>query len=216
MTSFEELPLPVQDQLVKAAAELRATFDGVVADDVVNEFVATSYRQLDATARVTSFLPLMAARLARQRLEAFVATNAHAADVPTVLFLCVQNAGRSQMALGWLRALGGTSVLGWSGGSLPADQLHAESVKAMAEAGIDIAAEVPKPWSTDIVGAADVVVTMGCGDDCPFYPSIRYEDWDVADPHDADLEGVRAIRDDLERRVRALLDSLGVAPDTAR
>jgi arsenate reductase (thioredoxin) len=130
--------------------------------------------------------------------------------VPNVLFLCVHNAGRSQMAMGWFRHLAGERATAWSGGSEPADSVNVAAVAAMAEVGIDIAHEVPRRWTDDIVQAADVVVTMGCGDACPFFPGKRYEDWELADPAGLGIDAVRPIRDDIERRVRALLASLRV------
>jgi protein-tyrosine-phosphatase len=130
--------------------------------------------------------------------------------IPTVLFLCVHNAGRSQMALGWCNHLAGGRAIAWSGGSEPADQVNPAAVAAMAEVGIDIAREYPKPWTDEIVRAADVVITMGCGDACPFYPGIRYEDWALEDPAGQGIEAVRPIRDEIEQRVRALLASLDV------
>jgi arsenate reductase len=133
-----------------------------------------------------------------------------AEDRPTVLFLCVHNAGRSQMALGWFNHLAGGRAIAWSGGSEPAKEVNPSAVRAMAEVGIDIAQEHPTPWTDEIVRAADVVVTMGCGDACPFYPGKRYEDWELTDPAGRDLDAVRPIRDDIERRVRDLLESLGV------
>jgi len=132
------------------------------------------------------------------------------ADVPTVLFVCVHNAGRSQMALGWFNHLAGDSAIAWSGGSEPASEVNPAAVAAMAEVGIDIAREFPKPWTEEAVRAADVVVTMGCGDACPFYPGTRYEDWELDDPHGQGVEAVRPIRDEIERRVRSLLSDLGV------
>ena len=126
------------------------------------------------------------------------------------LFLCVHNAGRSQMALGWFHHLANGRAIGWSGGSEPADQINPSAIRAMAEVGIDITAEYPKPWTDEIVRAADVVVTMGCGDACPFYPGTRYLDWDLDDPAGQDVDAVRPIRDEIERRVRQLLDELGV------
>lgn len=130
---------------------------------------------------------------------------------PTVLFLCVHNAGRSQMALGWFNHLAGERAVGWSGGSEPADEINPAAVAAMAEVGIDITQEYPKAWTNEIVQAADVVITMGCGDACPFYPGIRYEDWELEDPAGQEVEAVRPIRDDIEQRVRTLLNDLGVA-----
>ena len=132
------------------------------------------------------------------------------ADVPTVLFLCVHNAGRSQMALGWFDQLARGRAAATSGGSEPADAVNPVAVAAMAEVGIDIAGSAPRRWTAELVGAADVVVTMGCGDSCPVFPGTRYEDWAVEDPAGQGLAAVRPIRDDLERRVRDLLVRLDV------
>jgi protein-tyrosine-phosphatase len=130
--------------------------------------------------------------------------------VPIVLFLCVHNAGRSQMALGWFNHLAGDRAVAWSGGSEPGNEVNPSAVAAMAEVGIDITAEYPKPWTDEIVRAADVVITMGCGDACPYFPGKRYEDWDLDDPAGQDLAAVRPIRDQIARRVRTLLASLDV------
>ena len=127
-----------------------------------------------------------------------------------VLFLCVHNAGRSQMALGFFTKYAGDAAVAWSGGSEPGDEVNRSAVAAMAERGIDIAQEFPKPWTDEIVQAADVVVTMGCGDACPYFPGKRYEDWELDDPAGLDVASVRPIRDEIERRVLALLDDLGV------
>ena len=132
--------------------------------------------------------------------------------VPTVLFLCIHNAGRSQMALGWFNHLAGHRAIAWSGGSEPADEINPAAVAAMAEVGIDITAAYPKPWTDEIVRAADVVITMGCGDACPFYPGKRYEDWELEDPAGQGVEAVRPIRDEIAERVRALLRSLDIEP----
>ena len=131
-------------------------------------------------------------------------------NVPAVLFLCIHNAGRSQMALGWFRHLAGDRAVALSGGSEPADRINPSAVAVMAEVGVDIAHEFPKPWTDEIVRAADVVVTMGCGDACPFYPGKRYEDWELDDPAGQDLEVVRPIRDEIEQLVRELLTRLGI------
>ena len=132
-------------------------------------------------------------------------------DRPTVLFVCVHNAGRSQMALGWFNHLAGDAAVALSGGSQPGPTVNPIAVEAMAEIGIDIAREYPKPWTEEAVRAADVVVTMGCGDACPFYPGKRYEDWVLYDPHGQGIDAVRPIRDEIERRVRKLLVELGVS-----
>jgi arsenate reductase (thioredoxin) len=131
---------------------------------------------------------------------------------PTVLFLCTHNAGRSQMALGWFHHLAGDRAVAWSGGSEPGTELNPSAVAAMREVGIDITGELPKPWTEEIVRAADVVITMGCGDACPVYPGKRYEDWELDDPAGQDLEAVRPIRDEIKGRVEALLAELGVSP----
>ena len=131
---------------------------------------------------------------------------------PAVLFLCVHNAGRSQMALGWFRHLAGDRAVAWSGGSEPAEEVNPAAVLAMAEVGIDIAHEFPKPWTDEVVRAADVVVTMGCGDACPLVPGTRSLDWVLDDPAGQDVEAVRPIRDEIERRVRTLLAELGISP----
>lgn len=131
---------------------------------------------------------------------------------PTVLFLCTHNAGRSQMALGYFNHLAGDRGVAWSGGSEPANEVNPSAVRVMAEVGIDITREFPKPWTDEIVRAADVVVTMGCGDACPFFPGKRYENWELPDPAGQGVDAVRPIRDDIEQRVRRLLDELGVKP----
>ena len=129
---------------------------------------------------------------------------------PTVLFLCTHNAGRSQMALGYFNHLAGDRGVAWSGGSEPADQINPSAVAAMDEVGIDITGEFPKPWTDDIVRAADVVVTMGCGDACPLFPGKRYEDWELEDPAGQSVEAVRPIRDEIGQRVKQLLRTLDV------
>lgn len=130
--------------------------------------------------------------------------------VPSVVFLCVHNAGRSQMATAWAKSLGGGRLEVFSGGSDPASEVNPVAIEAMREVGIDIMEEVPKRWSDDVIRSADVIITMGCGDSCPIFPGQRYEDWDVEDPAGQDVEHVRPIRDDIESRVKALLTRLGV------
>ena len=134
------------------------------------------------------------------------------ADRPSVLFLCTHNAGRSQMAAGWLRHLAGPRVDVRSGGSEPADAVNPGAVAAMREVGIDLAAGHPARWTDDGVRAADVIVTMGCGDACPVYPGKRYVDWELDDPAGRPVAEIRPIRDEIERRVRGLLRELGVEP----
>ena len=129
-------------------------------------------------------------------------------DRPSVLFVCVHNAGRSQMAAGFLTALSGGAVDVRSAGSMPGDQINPMAVEAMAEVGIDIASEQPKVLTDQAVQDSDVVITMGCGDACPFYSGKRYEDWELEDPAGKDIETVRKVRDEIERRVKELLATL--------
>ena len=134
-------------------------------------------------------------------------------DKPSVLFLCVHNAGRSQMAAGWLNHLAGGRVDVFSGGSEPASTVNRAAVEAMAEVGIDIRSEFPKPWTDEIIRAADVVITMGCGDACPVYPGKRYEDWVLDDPESLSVEAVRPIRDEIRGRVEKLIAEMGLTSE---
>nr|WP_279616379.1 arsenate reductase ArsC [Micromonospora saelicesensis] len=144
-------------------------------------------------------------------MQALARVEGHHRDGrPVALFLCTHNAGRSQMALGFFTHLAGDNAVAWSGGSEPGAEVNPAAIAAMAERGIDIAAEFPKPWTDEVIRAADVVITMGCGDACPVFPGTRHENWDLDDPAGRDLADVRPIRDDIERRVRRLLDDLHV------
>ncbi|HET6667112.1 MAG TPA: arsenate reductase ArsC [Intrasporangium sp.] len=136
-------------------------------------------------------------------------------DKPSVLFVCVHNAGRSQMAAAYLTALSGGQVEVRSAGSEPADQVNPSAVEAMAEEGIDITTETPKILTTEAVKESDVVITMGCGDTCPIFPGKRYEDWELEDPAGKGVDSVRPIRDDIKRRILGLMDSLGISPAKA-
>lgn len=127
---------------------------------------------------------------------------------PSVLFVCVHNAGRSQMAAGYLRHLAGDLIEVRSAGSMPADQINPTAVEAMREEGVDITAEQPKVLTTEAVQESDVVITMGCGDACPFFPGKRYEDWKLEDPAGQGIEAVRPIRDEIKQRIEGLIDSL--------
>jgi arsenate reductase len=154
-------------------------------------------------------VPLFVHRFARQRLRALGQVEGKLVkEVPEVLFVCVHNAGRSQMAAGLLDTLGRGRVHVLSAGSDPADRVNPNVVAAMAEVGVDLDREFPKPLTDEVVRAADVVITMGCGDACPIYPGKRYEDWELADPAEEDLETVREIRDEIEGRIRTLLGEL--------
>ncbi len=199
--------------LLEAVDRLADEFNGAYGRDTIERMVVSSYEQLADGARVTTYLPLMAERFARERLRALAKVEGHHADgLPTVLFLCVHNAGRSQMALGLLQAMAGGRAVGWSGGSEPGHAVNPAAVQAMAERGVDIAREFPKPWTDEIVRAADVVVTMGCGDECPYVPGTRYLDWELEDPAGQGVEAVRPIADQIEQRVRDLLLELDVDP----
>jgi protein-tyrosine-phosphatase len=211
MPDLQELSPEANLALKTAAANLRHEFEGTFSVETIEQFLATSYDQFADRATVTNFLPLMAERFARQRLHALARVEGrHHDGVPIVLFLCVHNAGRSQMALGWFNHLAGDRAIAWSGGSEPAHAINPAAVQAMAEVGIDIDTEYPKPWTDEIVRAADVVVTMGCGDACPIFPGKRYEDWELDDPAGLDLDAVRPIRDEIGRRVNELLDQISV------
>jgi arsenate reductase len=211
MPDREELGLDVQLALRTAAKNLEHDFDGTFGKETIELFLTTSYDQFASRASVATFLPLLAERFAKQRLHALAKVEGKADDgLPTVLFLCVHNAGRSQMALGWFNNLAGGRAVAWSGGSEPGKEVNPSAVLAMHEVGIDITQEFPKPWTDEIVQAADVVITMGCGDACPIFPGKRYEDWALEDPAGQDVEAVRPIRDEIEQRVRGLLASLDV------
>ena len=160
-------------------------------------------------ARILAWTPVIAERITNDRLRALVRLDAAPTDRnPSVLFLCVHNAGRSQMAAGFMRELGGDRVDVFSGGSEPAASLNQAVVAAMAEKGIDIGREFPQPWTDEVVRAVDVIVSMGCGDACPVYPGKRYVDWVLDDPAGKSVDDVRPIRDEIERRVRTLLAEL--------
>jgi protein-tyrosine-phosphatase len=209
--THHELPglLAPEATLHRLADELALRFPGVFARETVDRYVFESYTALARSATVTAHLPVLTGRFATERLTALAqAKGALPRDRCEVLFVCVHNAGRSQMAAGLLQRLGGDRVHVRSAGSQPTAAIDDAVVTAMAEAGVDLAAEFPKPLTDDVVRAADVVVTMGCGDACPVYPGKRYLDWQVRDPAGLPLGEVRAIRDDLDLRVRALLAEL--------
>jgi arsenate reductase len=197
--------------LTAAAVRLAAEFDGTLGQETIDRFLHTSHEELAVQATVANYLPELTEKFTRQRLRALARVDGlHVDGTPTVLFLCVHNAGRSQMALGFFQHLAGDDAIGWSGGSEPGDEVSPVAVAAMAEKGIDISTEFPKPWTDEVVRAADVVITMGCGDACPIFPGKRYEEWKVADPAGWTLEGVRPVRDEIEQRVRHLLEEVGV------
>jgi protein-tyrosine-phosphatase len=206
-----DLSIDQQLALTTAASNLARQFGDTFGLETIERFLHSSYDEFATRAAVKNYLPLLAERFARQRLRALAKVEGeHDDGVPVVLFLCTHNAGRSQMALGFFTHLAGDHAVAWSGGSDPTDRINTSAVTAMAERGIDISAEYPKPWTDEIVRAADVVITMGCGDACPVFPGRRYENWDLDDPAGKDVTDVRPIRDEIERRVRRLLTSLEV------
>jgi arsenate reductase len=199
--------------LKTAAANLAKEFDGTFGVETIERFLHSSYDQFASRASIPNFLPLLAERFARQRLRALGKVEGRSHDGrPIVLFLCTHNAGRSQMALGFFQHLARGQAEAWSGGSEPGIEVNPAAIEAMREVGIDISGEYPKPWTDEIVRAADVVITMGCGDACPVFPGKRYQEWELADPAGLDVEHVRPIRDDIEQRVRTLLREVGVSP----
>jgi protein-tyrosine-phosphatase len=206
-----DLTIDQQLALRTAASNLAREFDGTFGTETIERFLYSSYDEFAGRAVVLNYLPLLAERFARQRLRALAKVEGkHHTGTPVVLFLCTHNAGRSQMALGFFQHLADNRAIAWSGGSEPALQVNHAAVAAMRERGIDISGEYPKPWTDEVVRAADVVVTMGCGDACPVFPGRRYEDWDLDDPAGLDLADLRPIRDDIERRVRHLLAEITV------
>jgi protein-tyrosine-phosphatase len=198
--------------LIKQATQrLKSDFAGMFSAETIERFITESQEDLESRARITTWMPVLIERFARERLRALARLEGLVVDTrPMVLFLCVHNAGRSQMAAAWLRHLSGDAVEVFSGGSEPASDVNQGVIAAMAEMGIDISTEFPRPWTDEVVRAADVVVTMGCGDACPVYPGKRYEDWELADPAGQPMELVREVRDDIERRVRRLMAELHV------
>ncbi len=201
--------LETQLALRQITTDLAYRYDGVFNEESVRQLVEESYDLLSARAKVQTFLPMLTERFAKERLLAVAQAEGRVAKpTPEVLFICVQNAGRSQMAAGFLNHLSNGRVHVRSAGSLPGLEVNPTAAAAMAEVGIPLTEAFPKPLTDDVVRAADVIVTMGCGDACPVYPGKRYLDWDLADPDGLPLEKVRPIRDDIEQRVRGLLGEI--------
>ncbi|TFC24229.1 metalloregulator ArsR/SmtB family transcription factor [Cryobacterium sp. MDB1-18-2] len=219
--------------LARITDDLATRFRGTFAHETVGRYVRESYELLARQAKITRYLPSFTARFAGDRLQSLAAVDGRNAtnglfatdasgasgipgspgspdvpDVPDVLFVCVQNAGRSQLASAILRSLAGDRVRVLTAGSAPAGRVNPMVVAALDEIGVPLAGEYPKPLTDEVVRAADYVITMGCGDACPVYPGRTYLDWDLADPVGLPMEGVRAIRDEIEARVRTLLGDL--------
>ena len=195
--------------LHELSLELTERFDGTFNAETVERYVLESYTALLRTATVKAHLASRVIRFATDRLTALAqAKGAFTHDVPEVLFVCEQNAGRSQMAAVLTHSIVGERVHVRSTGSAPAAELNPAVVFALEEIGLDVTREFPKPLTDDVVQAADVVVTMGCGDACPFFPGKRYEDWELDDPAGQGIEAVRVIRDDIKARIEKLVSEL--------
>jgi arsenate reductase (thioredoxin) len=211
---------PITERHIARGVEsLVDEFHGIFSRPTIDRYVRESLERLPA-ARITDFVPVLVHRFARERLRALAqAEGMIVKDVPEVLFVCVENAGRSQMAAALLHQRAAGLVHVRSAGSAPAERINPHVVQAMEELGVDMSQQFPKPLSDEVVRAADVVITMGCGDACPIYPGKRYEDWEVTDPAGKSLEDVRVIRDEIDERVSALLatvvgaEAVGSAPN---
>ena len=206
-----DLDLITRGHLERGLESLREQFAGTFSSETIERYLVESVEGLSG-ARFKDFVPLLVHRFARERLRALAQVEGKLGkDVPEVLFVCVHNAGRSQMAAALLDHYAKGKVHVRSAGSTPAEEINPEVITAMGDLGLDLSQEFPKPLTDEFVKAADVVITMGCGDACPIYPGKRYEDWELDDPADADLEGVRRIRDEIARRVGRLADELAPA-----
>ena len=203
-------PTEENDIIEHGVQQLSRKYAGKFDESEIRPIVKDSFASF-ADAKVRTFIPVFTTRYADDRLRAMAKVRGLITDTPpSVLFVCVHNAGRSQMAAGWLRHLSRGKIEVYSGGSLPGKDLNAAAVEAMREVGVDIANEFPKPFAVEIVQSADVVITMGCGDTCPIFPGKRYEDWALDDPAGLGVEAVRPIRDEIKRRVESLIQDLAV------
>jgi len=189
--------------------DLTYHYEGVFERDHVQRAVDQARATLEPVSKIPAFLPILTERFARDQLLAAAQIEGKiATSIPEILFVCVHNAGRSQLAAALAKHLSAGKVHVRSAGSQPDQQIQPVTIQALAERGIQISESFPKPLTDDVVRAADVIVTMGCGDACPVLPGKRYEDWDVADPAGQPIEVVRAIRDDIQARVTTLLSEI--------
>jgi protein-tyrosine-phosphatase len=200
---------PVTEHHVRQASEaLKDEFAGVFSQETIERYISDSVDLLGPS-KVNLFVPVLAHRFARERLRALAQVEGIVTKkMPEVLFVCVHNAGRSQMAAGLVKLRSGGRIHVRSAGSDPGEEINPAVVDAMGEIGVDMGEEFPKPLTDEVVRAADVVITMGCGDACPIYPGKRYEDWTLDDPAGQNIEVVRRIRDEIDRRVQALIGEL--------
>jgi protein-tyrosine-phosphatase len=195
--------------------ELVDEFAGTFSEETIHRYISESLDLL-GNSRINVFVPVLAHRFARERLRALAQyEGALVKDQPEVLFVCVHNAGRSQMAAGLVKLRSQGRVHVRSAGSAPADEINPAVIEAMREIGVDMSEEFPKPLTDEVVKAADIVLTMGCGDACPIYPGKKYEDWVLDDPAGQDVAAVRAIRDEIDRRVQVLIGELLTEHDTS-
>ena len=207
MTTTDPQPLDTQG----IVEELTYAFDGVFTSDEVTTAVHDARAALEPTATVRTYLPVLVKRYARELLTAGAQADGRLAKtVPEVLFVCVQNAGRSQIAAALTEHLAPGKIHVRSAGSAPSGELNPLAVDVLAERGIALTEAYPKPLTDTVLHAADIIITMGCGDTCPIFPGKRYEDWDVADPDGKTVDEVRDIRDDIQGRVTTLLRDLNL------
>ncbi|WP_221583638.1 arsenate reductase ArsC [Microbacterium sp. G2-8] len=213
MTEFTHGLADVTPVLTRASERLAARFDGIVSAETVDRVVFESYATLARTAKITEHLPALAEHFASDRLTALGQSRGMIAKPrPEILFVCVQNSGRSQMAATLTTLVAGDRVHVRSAGSQPGEFILPAVREVLTELGADLEQRYPKPLTDDVVRAADVVITMGCGDACPLYPGKRYEDWDLSDPADLDVDGVRRVRDEIRDRIEQLVSEIAPAP----
>ena len=197
-----------QNHVRQAAKRLKNEFAGVFSEETIERYIGESLDLLGGS-RINVFVPVLAHRFARERLKALAqADDLVVKEQPEVLFVCVHNAGRSQMAAGLVKLRSHGRIHVRSAGSAPGSEINPAVVEAMEEIGVDMGEEFPKPLTDEVVRAADVVITMGCGDACPIYPGKKYEDWALDDPAGQDLATVRHIRDQIDSRVQTLVAEL--------
>lgn len=207
-TGIDVLDPVTRHHVDRAAEALQREFAGIFSRETIARYIAES-SDLLGDAKINVFVPVLAHRFARERLKALAqAEGLVAKEQPEVLFVCVHNSGRSQMAAGLVKLRSDGRIHVRSAGSSPGERINPAVVEAMHEIGVDMSEEFPKPLTDEVVAAADAVVTMGCGDACPIFPGKRYEDWDLPDPAGQSLETVREIRDDLDQRVQRLIGEI--------
>ena len=199
----------IRGLLLKSSQRLHGFYKSHFALETVEKYVFESYELLDTTSEIKIYLPSLAERFSHDRLKALLkSTNPEVHGPLDILFVCVHNSGRSQIAAGFMSKIGGDRVVVRSAGSAPRESISPIVIEVMSEVGIDITDEYPKPLTDEVVRASDAVITMGCGDACPIYPGKRYEDWVLDDPADQSIDAVRVIRDEIKKRVERLLSEL--------